>query len=153
VGITTSDGKKLSLRLNKNQFKMKQLLFLLAFVFTVVFTANAQRAGEKVQILWGGSWYDGKIEEVKDGQFYVSYDGWSSTSNEWVGADRIKGFAKEEPKAPLTKFKVGDRVEVEYGMVPEPATVIEVGENKYHIQYDKKMFGSKWVTERQIKKL
>jgi hypothetical protein len=51
------------------------------------------------------------------------------------------------------KYKVGDRVEVEYGMVPEPATIIEVGENKYHIQYDKKAFKSKWVTEAQIKKL
>lgn len=37
-------------------------------------------------------------------------------------------------------------------MIPEPATVIEVGENKYQIEYDKKVFGKKWVIEKQIKK-
>ena len=47
----------------------------------------------------------------------------------------------------------GDKVEVEYGMVPEPAEVVEVGENKYKIQYEKKAFGTKWVTEKQMKKL
>ena len=51
------------------------------------------------------------------------------------------------------KFKVGDKVEVEYGMVPEPATIIEVGENKYQIQYENTLFGKKWVVEKQIKKL
>lgn len=48
---------------------------------------------------------------------------------------------------------MGDRVEVEYGMVPEPATVMEVGENKYRIKYDKSAFGEKWVGEKMIKKL
>jgi hypothetical protein len=48
---------------------------------------------------------------------------------------------------------MGDRVEVEYGMVSVAATIIEVGENKYHFKYDKKAFKWKWVTEDQIKKL
>ena len=48
---------------------------------------------------------------------------------------------------------MGDKVEVEYGMVPEPATIMEVGENKYHIKYDNSLFGDKWVAEGQIKKL
>jgi len=38
-------------------------------------------------------------------------------------------------------------------MVPEPASIIEVGENKYHIKYDNTLFKSKWVTEKEIKKL
>lgn len=42
---------------------------------------------------------------------------------------------------------------MEYGMVPEPATILDVGENKYHIAYDKKVFGTKWVPEKQVKKL
>ncbi|HMQ77305.1 MAG TPA: agenet domain-containing protein [Flavobacteriales bacterium] len=124
------------------------LLFLLSGL-----GATAQRAGDKVQIESAGAWYPGKVLEVKDGQYFVSYDGWSETFNEWVGPDRIKGGATEAPSGGLTKFKVGDKVEVEYGMVPEPATVIEVGENKYHIKFDNGLFGDKWVTEKEIKKL
>ncbi|MBK6541778.1 MAG: hypothetical protein IPG10_10975 [Flavobacteriales bacterium] len=116
-------------------------------------TAQAQKAGDKVQIESTGSWYPGKVLEVKEGQFFVAYDGWSETFNEWVGPDRIKGGATEAAPSALTKFKVGDKVEVEYGMVPEPATIMEVGENKYHIKYDNSLFGDKWVAEGQIKKL
>lgn len=122
------------------------LLSVLLFGFNAV---QAQKVNEKVQIESNGSWYEGKILEINDEEetFFVSYDGWGEISNEWVSKDRLK-FKKA-----TGKYKVGDRVEVEYGMIPEPATIIEVGENKYHIQYDKKAFKSKWVTEGQIKKL
>jgi hypothetical protein len=118
-------------------------------------TANAQKAGEKIQINSSGSWYDGKILKVEGDKYFVTYDGWSDSWDEWVGIDRIRGFKAAPAAAPGVsgKYKVGDRVEVEYGMIPEPATVIEVGENKYHIQYDNKLFKSKWVTEGQIKRL
>ena len=130
---------------------MRTLLPLFFLVFTL--DASAQRAGDKVQVESAGSWYPGKVLEVKDGQFFVSYDGWSETFNEWVGPDRLKAGTGEARSGGLTKFKVGDKVVVEYGMVPEPAIVIEVGENKYHIKFDNSLFGDKWVTEQEIKKL
>lgn len=132
--------------------KIKILLCLLTFTVSAV---QAQKVNEKIQIEYNGSWYDGKILKVNDAEkkYFITYDGWSDSWNEWVGPERIRGYAQPEPPAAPKKFKVGDRVEVEYGMIPEPATVIEVGENKYHIQFDKKMFGSKWVSEKQIKKL
>ena len=127
---------------------MKKLFLLSTFYFG--FNAvHAQKVNEKVQIESSGSWYEGKIIEINEEEetYFVSYDGWGEISNEWVSIDRLK-FKKA-----TGKYKVGDRVEVEYGMIPEPATIIEVGENKYHIQYDKKAFKSKWVSEGQIKKL
>jgi hypothetical protein len=48
---------------------------------------------------------------------------------------------------------VGDRVLVEYGMIPEPAKVIYVGENNYEIQFDNSLYGKKVVTEKQMKKM
>lgn len=124
-----------------------------ALLSLITLTTQAQKVGDKVQIESTGSWYPGKVLEVKDGQFFVAYDGWSETFNEWVGPERIKTGATEDAPSALTKFKVGDKVEVEYGMVPEPATIMEVGENKYHIKYDNSLFGDKWVAEGQIKKL
>jgi len=128
---------------------MKKLIFLAFFVFLYTSSLKAQKINEKVEIESSGVWYPGKILKINedDGLYFVSYDGWGEISNEWVTLDRLKY------KKATGKYKVGDRVEVEYGMIPEPATILEVGENKYHIEYDKKYFGKKWVTEGQIKKL
>ena len=131
------------------------MLIGMAVLFTVS-TAHAQKVNEAVEIQSTGSWYPGKILKVDGDKYFITYDGWDESWNEWVTIERLRGFktaAAPAPSSPLTKFKVGDRVEVEYGMIPAPATVIEVGENKYHIQYDNKLYKSKWVTEREIKKL
>lgn len=131
---------------------MKKLKLTFCLLLTAVLFSFAQGVNDKVKVEYNGTWYDATILKVNDkGEYFITYDGWGDSWNEWVGANRIKYDAPA--KAALTKFKVGDKVEVEYGMVPEPATIIEVGENKYHIQYDKKAFGTKWVTEKQIKKL
>ncbi|TVR40530.1 MAG: hypothetical protein EA392_03735 [Cryomorphaceae bacterium] len=137
---------------------MKKSTLLMTFVALFALSASAQKVNEKVKVEHNGSWYDATILKVNasEGTYYITYDGWSDSWDEWVTIDRLKDYAKaaaETPKAPLTKFKVGDRVEAEYGMIPEPATIIEVGENKYHVKYDKKVFGTKWVSEHQIKKL
>jgi hypothetical protein len=140
---------------------MKKYLLITVSFLLFSLQSFSQKVNDKALVEYNGTWYNATILQINDTDklFYISYDGWSESWNEWVGKDRIKvGVAPapkaEEPAAPAPKkFKVGDRVEVEYGMVPEPATIIEVGENKYHIKYDKEMFGDKWVTERQIKKL
>jgi hypothetical protein len=137
---------------------MKKLFLLSVMFILLAIPSNAQKVNDAVEIQHNGTWYPGKILKTDGDKYFITYEGWSDSWDEWVTIDRLRGFktaeVKEEaPKAPLTKFKVGDRVEVEYGMVPEPATVIEVGENKYHIKYDKAAFKSKWVTEREIKKL
>ena len=53
--------------------------------------ANAKyKAGDKVQIEWSDSWYPGKVEEVQDKGYLVSYDGYSADWNEVVGDDRVR---------------------------------------------------------------
>jgi len=122
--------------------------------------ASGQKVNEKVQVDYNGTWYDATILKVNaaEGEYYITYDGWDDSWDEWVSKDRLKGYSTpstpaETPKTALTKFKVGDKVEAEYGMIPEPATVIEVGENKYHVEFHNKLYGDKWVTERELKKL
>ncbi|MFN0047959.1 MAG: agenet domain-containing protein, partial [Cytophagales bacterium] len=124
--------------------------YLIIGILTVFSIGNAlaQKVNEKVEIESNGTWYPGKIVKINaDGkEFFVSYDGWEETSNEWVTTERLKFLVSEVKPANTGKFKIGDKVEVEYGMIPEPATIIEVGENKYHIKWDKSMYGDKWVS-------
>ena len=48
--------------------------------------------GRKVKVSWTGNWYDATIIQVNDKakKYFIHYDGWSSTSDEWVGVERIK---------------------------------------------------------------
>lgn len=133
----------------KYKFKINIMKKIILVFMFFVFQANAQSVNDKVQIESGGTWYDGKIEKINEEgtEFYVSYEGWGESFKEWVTLERLKITKK------TAKYKVGDRVQVEYGMIPEAATVIEVGENNYHIKYDKDLLGTKWVKESQIKKL
>jgi hypothetical protein len=59
--------------------------------------------GDKVEILWVSSWKPGKILKVEKGRYFISWDGWSESSNEWVTADRVRvpgsGPAMEPPGA------------------------------------------------------
>lgn len=130
---------------------MKKLIIMAIFSLGTL-KIFAQKVNEKVKIESSGAWYDGKILKVNEAEkkYFVKYDNWEDSWNEWVTIDRLKDF---QEKQALSKFRVGDMVEVEYGMIPEPAKVIEVGENKYKIEYEKKVFGTKWVTEAQMKKL
>lgn len=137
---------------------MKKLITIAIVVLVTTGNSFGQKANEKVQVNHNGTWYDATMLKVNaaDGTYFITDDGWNDSWDEWVTIDRLKGYAKAaepEPKAALTKFKVGDKVEVEYGMIPEPATIIEVGENKYHIEFDNRFFGDKWVTESEITKL
>lgn len=134
---------------------MKHLITLSALFLTCSLSAIAQKAGEKIQINSSGSWYDGKILKVEGAKYFVTYDGWSDSWDEWVGIERIRGFQREVAPAPgvTGKYKVGDKVEASYGFLFEPASIIEVGENKYKVAYENTLFGTKWLTEREIKKL
>lgn len=134
---------------------MKKLILLVLLSLGIQWSGNAQKVNDKIQIEHNGTWYDGTVLKVnaEKGEYFVSYDGWSESWNEWVGKERIRFSEKRSSTESPAKFRVGDRVEVDYGMVPEPAKIITVGENKYEIEYDNKVFGKKWVTEKQIRKL
>jgi len=132
---------------------MKTIQLTVLLLIATVVSVSAQRVGEKIEIESSGTWYAGSIKKIEGGKYFVSYADYGESWDEWVEKDRIKLLAQPAAPAATGKYQVGDRVEVEYGMVPEPATVIEVGENKYHIKYDNTLFKTKWVLEGQMKKL
>ena len=52
--------------------------------------AAAFQAGDKVEIEYGGTWYPGNVKEAKAGQFFISYDDYDSSWDEWVGSERLR---------------------------------------------------------------
>ncbi|MCC6625525.1 MAG: hypothetical protein IT385_30075 [Deltaproteobacteria bacterium] len=54
----------------------------------------------QVSIQWGGSWYPGRVMKIEGGRYLVTYDGWSSTFDEWVGAERLR-FVEATPSFPV----------------------------------------------------
>ena len=42
------------------------------------------------QILWGGQWWNGTVLQQRGNQYYIHYDGYDDSWNEWVGPDRIR---------------------------------------------------------------
>jgi hypothetical protein len=48
------------------------------------------RVGDNVLVLWGSSWWPCTVLDIKNGQYFIHYDGYNSTSDEWVTTPRIK---------------------------------------------------------------
>jgi hypothetical protein len=48
------------------------------------------RTGQAVEIWQNNRWLPGKIQAVGDGRYFIFYDGFSVSWNEWVGPDRLR---------------------------------------------------------------
>ena len=59
-------------------------------IWLVGSAALAFDAGDKVEIEYGGTWYAGQVKEVQDGRFFISYDGYDSSWDEWVESARLR---------------------------------------------------------------
>lgn len=51
---------------------------------------TSYKEGMRVQILWAGTWYPGKIVQIKGSEALISYDDHSDSFNEWVTPDRVR---------------------------------------------------------------
>lgn len=82
---------------------MKKLLTLL-FVLFIGFTfAQTYKAEQKVLIKWNDDWFPGKIVEVRNDGYYISYDNYDETWNEVVGTDRLKNADGTTPQVTPAK--------------------------------------------------
>jgi hypothetical protein len=52
---------------------------------------------KQVEVLWGATWFPSEILQVKDGKYFIRYNGWSDSSNEWVTKDRIRPVQNKNP--------------------------------------------------------
>ena len=92
--------------------------------------ARAFNVGDKVEIDYGGSWYPGQVKEIKDGQFFVGYDGYDTSWDEWVESARLRvpeTVAEEEAAAPEEEAVVAEDVAVDETEADAPAKAEEAG--------------------------
>ena len=106
---------------------------------TMIGVAHAKicSVGDSAQVLWKGKWYSAHVMKAKGDQCYIHYDGYSTSWDEWVGADRIR-IAGLKPKVSSgpSSYPVGTAVQVNWKNKWWPAHVIAVGKNSWKIHYD-----------------
>lgn len=95
----------------------------------------AWKKDDRVEAMSYGSWYPAKIIEVEDARWKVTYDGYTSSSDEWLPAEKIR----ELPKAP---WKTGDRIEAYSAGKWYPGKIVESEAARWKVTYDG--YGSNW---------
>lgn len=65
--------------------------------------SHSLKPEDPVEIEWRGTWYPGLLLRMRDGKFHVSYDGYSSSSNEWIGPERIRVPGAREALLPVAE--------------------------------------------------
>jgi hypothetical protein len=102
--------------------KIKFILLVLVFVFN----SNAQKIGDKIEVLWNGSYFPATVKNVneKEKKWLIGYDTYSESWDEWITSERIK----------LT-YNKGDKIEVDWNGSWYEATILEIKDQKYKIAY------------------
>lgn len=54
-------------------------------------TTTQWQKGDKVMVEENGKWYPSVVLDVKPNQWYIHYEGYSSSYDLWIGLERIKG--------------------------------------------------------------
>ena len=51
---------------------------------------NPFSTGQRVKVEWNGTWWDASVLKVEPSSFFITYEGFDSSWDEWVGPSRIK---------------------------------------------------------------
>ena len=59
--------------------------------------AATWQRGDRVEVEWQGRWWAARILDVRDGAFFVHYEGFDASWDEWVLPSRIRRSATQQP--------------------------------------------------------
>src|SRR5690349_24016159 len=99
VTFTAVDGKNYTgtvKDISNNQYKIKYdgvdfEAWLTRDQFKLLDNSSSKYSvGDKVEILWSGSWYKGEVLEVNNDKYKIHYDGYGSNWDEWVTSERLR---------------------------------------------------------------
>ena len=80
--------------------------------------------GQKGKVLWQGTWYSAKVLDKSNNKCFITYEGYNSSWDEWVGADRFRG-----------DYEVGQSVEILWKGTWYPGRILDIKGNQYKITY------------------
>ncbi len=86
---------------------IRNTLALALIIAAQAWAAPAWKAGDKLEIKWGSSWYQGEVLEVDGERYKVRYNGYGSRWDEWTGADRLRARAVSASGATPSPPKAG----------------------------------------------
>jgi hypothetical protein len=128
---------------------MKKIVFVFTALFLVFnFFGQTYKVGDKLDGEDNGQWYQVTILEVKDGKYFIKWDNYSDSYNQWITGDKLRKRAKTS-----IGFNVGDKLEgIDLG-VWYPVTILEVKDGKYKIHWDGYDDSyDKWVNASELRK-
>jgi RNA binding activity-knot of a chromodomain len=156
VTFTAVDGKTYTgtiKDISNNQYKVKYdgvdfEAWLTRDQFKLLDNTNSKYSvGNKVEILWSGSWYKGEVLEVNNDKYKIHYDGYGSNWDEWVTSERLRTQGETatgttssgNTSGGNSKYKIGQHVEA-WNIAWYKATVIGIGSGNYQgyikVHYD-----------------
>lgn len=99
------------------------------------------RRGDAIEVLWKGKWYPAHALRYRDGQCKVTYDGYDSSWDEWVGPKRYRFYVGR-----------GAPVDVYWKGKWYPARVLERRGAAYYITYEGyKSSWDEWVGSNRLR--
>lgn len=108
--------------------------------------SGSYAVGQRVQVEWKGSWWPAVVVQAQPGAWYIHYDNYDNSWDEWVGPDRIRAMPAPGVRA------VGAPVSVEWKGSWYPAKILRIENGQYLIHYDGyDSSWDEWVTPNRVR--
>ncbi|MGD1808252.1 CHAT domain-containing protein [Dapis sp. BLCC M126] len=95
--------------------------------------AQSYKVGDYVEVLWEGNWYLGKILEINNNQYCITYPTYESSWDECIGSDRIRPI--EDKNSTEKILRLNQYVEVLWQNQWYLAKIFDNKNNQYCITY------------------
>lgn len=109
---------------------------------------NFPQIGQRVQVSWKNSWYDATIIDARNNQYYIHYEGYGNSFDEWVTPDRIR-FNRGYQNNGNNMGTVGQAVRVLQRGTWYDATIVQIANNQYYVKYNN-YNEYEWVTPDRV---
>ncbi len=94
--------------------------------------------GSLVEVEWQGTWYDARVLEVDGNRYYITYIGYDSSWDEWVGASRIRAPSSQLViiSVPQLNVSLDEQIPRENRNLPETVQVMLSNNSRINIEVE-----------------
>ncbi|NES67150.1 MAG: hypothetical protein F6K24_18800 [Okeania sp. SIO2D1] len=98
-----------------------------------ILLAQNYQVEDYVEVLWEGEWYLGKIFEIKNNQYCITYPTYDDSWDECLGSDRLRLI--EYKNSTEERLRLNQYIEVLWQNEWNLAKILEIKNNQYCITY------------------